>query len=177
MNNTNDKHSNVSRRLALLTLVSAFAVPAISTATTPTDEATTPTIEVTSPVAATDTACGQSTVALEVNVSTGEVYLVDSSGVTLTDNEINVYMDSTSEVLIDIEYSSSEWDVDITPDNEPTESYLTSGGSLRYFITSDYAAYEFVSTEHVSTMMNMTPVVPTIIIKPKDPKPDCPPST
>jgi hypothetical protein len=169
MKNTNNKHRNL--RLVLLGLVGIFAVPSVSTATTPVSE-------VPAPIAATDdddSDCEPTVVAFEVDTSTGDVYLVNANGgLTLTDNEIDVYFGDLTNVLIDIEYSSGDWAVDITPDGGSTVTRNTRGGSLRYWISDQPEAYVFSSVFNspMSTMMNMTPVVPDIIIKPKK---DCPP--
>jgi hypothetical protein len=153
-------------RLTLLTLISAFAMPSVGTAKPPTPEET-------QPIAADDDdpPCESAVVALEVDVATGDVYIVNATGgLTLTDNDIDVYFGKLDTVLVDIEFSSGEWEVDITPNGDPTEINYTRGGALRYWIDSDHTSYLFSST--YLSAMNMTPVVPDIIIRPKK---DCPP--
>lgn len=174
-NHTPPKHlpTKLPHRIALFgAIVGLLTLPSISGATTPLS------LDEPQPIVADDDPpCEQAVIALEVDVSTGEVFLVDATGgLTLTDNDINVYFGTLTSVLIDIEYTSGEWDVDITPSGEATETHTTRGGSLRYWIYDDYDSYTFSSTESVemSTMMNMTPVVPDIIIRPKK---ECPPST
>jgi hypothetical protein len=155
-------------RLTLLALISAFAMPSVGTAKPP---------EETQPIAATgdddDPPCESAVVALEVDVATGDVYIVNATGgLTLTDNDISVYYGSLpSIILVDIEYSSGEWELEVTPNGDPSETYYTRGGSVRYWMNTDHTSYVFSST--YLSAMNMTPVVPDIIIRPK---PDCPPS-
>lgn len=166
MKTTTTKYRNI-RFLALLGL---FAVPSIGAAT-PSEE--------TSPVAAADddTDCEQSVVALDIDVTTGDVYLIDrAGGLTLTDNDITAYFGSLTTVLVDLQFSSGDWDVTISPTNGPVQTRRTRGGALRYWINADPSAYTFSATSvsGASTMMNMTPVVPDIIIRPKK---TCPPST
>lgn len=168
---SNSKHRHLHRHLALLGLVGALAVPAVSTAKTPVPD-------VSAPVAAgtDDSDCAPTVVALEIDVSTGQVYIVNAGGrLTLTDNDITVYFGSLSSVIIDIEYSSGEFEVEVSPAGGSTVVRTTRGGALRYKISDQPTEYMFSSTAlaGLSTMMNMTPVVPDIIIRPKK---DCPPS-
>jgi hypothetical protein len=160
----NTKHRTTRRRLTILGLLGALAVPAIGTAT-PTPSEMEP-----APIAATDPDCEQSTVNLELDVTTGKVYLVDPStgNLTLIDNDINVYFGSLGHVLIVLHYSSSNWNVTVTPDEDPPVTYGTTNGWLRYSITSDFEMYTFSSSEQssMSSMANMTPVVPDVIIRP-----------
>ncbi|PRQ04336.1 hypothetical protein ENSA5_08450 [Enhygromyxa salina] len=175
MNITIKNTHNLPRRLALLGLFAALAVPAVSTAAPLTSDQPTP-------IAAgdddDDPPCETAVIALEIDVTTGDVYIVDpTGGLTLTDNSLNIYFGTLSQVLIDIEYTSGNWEIDVTPDDETTETYQTRGGTLRYYITDDYDEYVLSSTEltgAASTMMNMTPFIPDIILQPDK---DCPPST
>ncbi len=118
---------------------------------------------------ATDTECGESTVQIEVDVVNGSVYYVDPDvgNVLLDDDTLYVNFGSQGHVVLNIHYTSSEWDVDITPDEDPTVTYGTSNGWLRYSISSSYDEYVFESTEDtsMSSMMTMVPVVPTIRIR------------
>lgn len=171
MNKTNI-NPTFSRNLAVLGLLGTIAVPTTSIATTPSDPA---------PIAAdADPDCEQSTVQLEVDVATGDVYLVDFStgNLELTDNDINIYFGSLGDVLIKIHYSSSDWLVGITPEGDPPVTYQTTNGWVRYSISPDFESYTFSSTEvssmSASTMMNMTPVLPDIVLRPKK---TCPPPT
>jgi hypothetical protein len=172
MKTTYHKHRSLCRHSVLFALVGIFAVPSVSTATTSVSDVPTP-------IAADDDDgdCEQATIALEIDVATGNVYIVDGTGgLTLTDNDINVYFGSRTSVLIDLQYSSSEWEVEITPDVGPTQVRQTRGGALRYWINDQPTQYVFSSTDlsGMSTMMDMTPVVPDIIIRPKK---NCPPPT
>ncbi len=167
----NNKHRNLILRLLLVAPVGAFALPTVGSAA-PLASAAPLEIDEPQPIALDDDdpPCEQTVIALEVDVSTGEVFLVDATGgLTLTDNEINIYFGALTTVLIDIEYSASEWDVDVTPDGQPTESYLTRGGSLRYWIDDSVSEYVFSSTEWTGAS-TMTPVIPDIILTPID---DC----
>ncbi len=155
--------------LGLLGLVGIFALPSVGSATAPE-------FEVQDPIEATDD-CKQSVIALDLDVTTGDVYLVDSSGgLTLTDNDIPAYFGSSTTMLVDLQFSSGDWDVVISPVNGPVQTRRTRGGALRYWINDQPSAYTFSSVQvsGASTMMNMTPVIPDIVIKPKK---DCPPPT
>ncbi|MCA9709083.1 MAG: hypothetical protein KDK70_24780 [Myxococcales bacterium] len=163
---TNKAHHTHSRRLAVLGVLAVLTVPTLAVAA--------------DPIAAdADPTCEQSTVNLEIDVATGNVYLVDptTGNLALTDNDITVSFGSLGHVLIMLHYSSSEWDVSVTPDDDPAVTYGTTNGWLRYSISDDVDQYLFESSEastSMSTMMNMTPVVPDIIIRPVKP---CPPPT
>ncbi|NJK31655.1 MAG: hypothetical protein HC927_04135 [Deltaproteobacteria bacterium] len=163
-------HRRSYLRLALLGLA-VFALPAISSATPILDEAN-------SIAAENECPPPKSTIVLELDVTTGDVYMVDETGgLTLVTGDIEVYVGTLSSVLVDLEYSSGNWEVDVTPDGQPTQTNQTRGGALRYWLDTDYSEYLFSSTEltGMSTMMNMmTPVVPDIVIKPGK---NCPPST
>ena len=166
----NKTQRNLPGHLALLGLVGALVVPSVSTAATLVPD-------VTAPVAAADddSDCAPTVVALQIDVSTGEVYIVNAvGGLTLSDNQITVHFGSQTSVLIDIEYSSGDFEVEISPAGGSTVVRSTRGGALRYKISDQISEYVFSSTAlaGMSTMMNMTPVVPDIIIMPDK---DCPP--
>ncbi len=169
MKTTNETHRSLCRKLAFLGLVGSFAVPSISTATAPLSDSATPIA-----AADDDSDCEQAIIALEVDVTTGTVYIIDATGsITLTDNDITVYFGSLDQVLIDIQYSTSEWDVEISPSSQPVETLQTRGGALRYWINAENEEYVISSDViGVTAMMNMTPIIPDIILKPKK---DCPP--
>lgn len=173
MKNSNIAHSNVTRRFAVLGLLGTLIIPATGSASAPEAIGIEP-----APIAAADDPdCEQSTVKLEIDVATGLVYLVDpvTGNMTLTDNDINVYFGELGDVLVMLHYTSSNWAVSITPDDDPTVTYSTTNGWLRYSIAPEFDQYTFSSTwlSSMSAMMNMTPVVPDIVIRPKK---DCPPS-
>jgi hypothetical protein len=167
------EHHHTSLRIAAFALLGAVVTPATGTAMPTSGD-----VEPAPFAAADDPDCEQAQVNLEIDVATGNVYLVNpnTGNLTLTDNDINVYFGSLGHVVVVIHYSSSNWDVSITPDDDPTRTYRTTNGWLRYSITDDFAKYTFASSEQssMSTMANMTPVVPDIVIRPK---PTCPPST
>lgn len=162
---------NASRRIFIFGLLAAFAVPMTGSASTPVP------VELAPFAAADDPDCQKSTVNLELDVTTGNVYLVnpDTGNLTLTDNDINVYFGTLGHVVVVLHYTSGEWMTTITPDGDPTVTYRTTNGWLRYSITDDYDQYVFHSSPRstASTMSSMTPVVPDIVIRPKK---DCPPS-
>jgi hypothetical protein len=164
MTNNNNVHRNLTRRLATFGLLGTLIVPATGTASTPLTPEPAPV------AAADDPDCEQSTVKLEIDVATGNVYLVDpnTGNLTLTDNDINVYFGSLGHVLIVLKYTSSNWAVSITPDGDPTVTYRTTGGLLRYSVVDDFDQYVFSSTwlSSMSTMSTMTPIVPDVIIRP-----------
>jgi hypothetical protein len=172
MKTQHNMHRNLPGHLALLGLVGALVVPSVSAAASLVPG-------VPAPVAASDddNDCAPAVVALQIDVSTGEVYIVnDVGGLTLTDNQITVHFGSQTSVIVDIEYSSGDFEVEISPAGGSTVVRSTRGGALRYKISDKISEYVFSSTElaGMSAMMNMTPVVPDIIILPKK---DCPPST
>jgi hypothetical protein len=116
-------------------------------------------------------------VTVQIDTLTGDVYVVEGGTLTLTDNEIPVYFGEQSRVLLILQYTVGEWEVEISSEGSPTETFETSGGSLRYFIEPDHNDYVIASDEAqsgASTMMNMAPIPPgDIIIMPQ---PTCPPS-
>lgn len=176
MQKNNHRHAK-SHRLAIFGLLATLALPATSTAGTP--EVFDPEMLPPAPVAAADDPdCNQSTVSLEIDVATGNVYLVNptTGNLTLTDNDINVYFGSLGHVVIQLHYTSSNWAVSVAADNGIPTTYRTTNGWLRYSITDEVQLYRFRSTwlSSMSAMSSMTPVVPDILIRPK---PTCPPST
>lgn len=173
----NNRSHTTSRRLAVFGLLATLALPATGTAGT--SDAFAPETLPPAPIAAdADPDCEQSTVTLEIDVATGNVYLVNptTGNLTLTDNDINVYFGSLGHVLIMLHYTSSNWAVSVNADNGAPTTYRTTNGWLRYSITDEVALYRFTSTwmSSMSAMSTMTPVVPDIVIRPK---PTCPPST
>lgn len=159
----------VSRSIVAAGLLVAVAVPSVGTATEPGAQGAPAT-------PATATSCAQSTVNLEIDVATGDIYYVDptTGTLTLTDDELDVYFGSLGHVLLVIHYTSGEWNVSVTPDADPTVTYQTNNGWLRYSIDDDFEHYVFASSEASSTAaMNMTPVVADLDIKIKK---HCPPS-
>ncbi|MEM9457913.1 MAG: hypothetical protein AAGF11_27290 [Myxococcota bacterium] len=165
-------HHLHARRLPALGLVATMLTPSLSMAAAP--EQGEP-----RPIAAdADPDCGQATVEIEIDVATGLVYLIDPSTrtMTLTDGDINIYFDSLGHVLVLLHYTSSDWNVSITPDDDPSVTYQPTNGLLRYSIDDDFDQYVFSSSEITTTsaMMNMVPVVPDVILRPL---PNCPPPT
>ena len=176
MKHINKNHRGVSRRLALIGLFAALTLPSVSSATNP----VTPTTDEVTPItAATDAPCEQNVVGLKIDTSTGVVYLVDSAGdIPLDEDELNVYFGALTAVVLDLEFTTGEWEVEISPTGSSTEVYYTRGGALRYIITDTPDEYVLSFTEQstgASTrMMNMAPVIPIIIVKPDK---NCPPPT
>src|SRR5690606_15415438 len=91
--------------------------------------------------------CESSTVRLEVDVSTGLIYLVDpaTGNLTLTDNDLTVSFGDLGHVVVMLHYTSSDWNVVVTPDADPPRTYATTNGWLRYSITDDVEEYVFSS--------------------------------
>lgn len=170
---SNQRHLQFSRRLALLGLLGALAIPVTSTATTPT-LAGEP-----APIAAADDDCEKTKISLEIDVATGYVYVLDDSGNgTLLQGDLDAYFEDLTGVIIDVQYTSGEWYVIVTPDGQSPTTIQTVNGRVRYMIHDSYSSYVFssvqASTASASTTMNMTPVVPDIVIVPKK---KCPPPT
>lgn len=175
MNKHKHKHKHTRlhavRRVAAFGLLGVLTVPVTGTAS-PLDEIT--------PAPMSDNPpCESSTVRLEVDVSTGLIYLVDpaTGNLTLTDNDLTVSFGDLGHVVVMLHYTSSDWNVVVTPDADPPRTYATTNGWLRYSITDDVEEYVFSSTEvasgaSASAMATMTPVVPDIVIRPKK---ICPP--
>lgn len=162
------KFKTIGRRAALLTLAGLFAAPSLSAAqTNSTDEQYLFTANDDD-----DPPCGQAVVALEIDTTTGDVYIVDGAtgGLTLTDNDITVSFGTMTSVTLDIEYTSGDWEVDITPSGGTTQTYFTRGGSLRYKLTTIPGSYTIESNP---LDPQATPVVPIVI----QPQPECPPET
>jgi hypothetical protein len=166
-------HSRTMKRpIPILGLLGILAVPT-------TGRASVPEVLETNPIAvaaADDPDCEESTVKLEVDVATGLVYLVDpdTSNLILTDNDINVYFGELGDVLVIIHYTSSNWAVTVTPDEDPPVTYNTTNGWVRYSIAPEFDEYVFHSSEvtSMSAMSAMVPVLPDIIIRPRK---MCPP--
>lgn len=159
-----------SRCLAIFGLLTIGAVPAVATALeTATNQ--------TAPIAALDAHCEQATVEVEVDVATGNFYYINpvTRNLTLIQDDLNVYFGSLGHVVLVIHYTSGEWEVEVTPDSDPSVTYQTNNGSLRYSLDDDFAEYIFSSTalSSASVMATMTPVVPDFPIKIKR---ECPPS-
>jgi hypothetical protein len=176
MNTTLKNHRNSFICCALLGLAGVFAVPSVGSATTPVSNEAAPT-------AATDDDddddCPppKSTIVLEIDASTGQAYIVgDTGGLTLlANNELEVYVGALDPVLVDIQYSSGEWAVEVSASGGSTQTYPTRGGALRYWMDTDSEEYLFSATPLAAmTMMNMTPVEPDIVIRPTK---NCPPPT
>jgi hypothetical protein len=171
--NSTSNTSSVQRRfLATFGLLGAIVAPATGGAV--------PTLDTSEPspfAAADDPDCEQSQVHLEIDVTTGNVYLVNpnTGNLTLTDNDINVYFGSLGHVVILLHYNTGNWNVTVTPDSDPPVTYRTTNGWFRFTITDNFQQYTVSSSEQssASTMASMTPVVPDIVIRPK---PTCPPS-
>lgn len=166
----NPHHRNISRRLAACGVLLALAAPTTVTAT--------PDVNELAPTAAAADPCEKSTVQIEVDVATGNLYLVDpaTGNMTLTDNDITVGFGSLGHVVVAIHYSSSNWAVTVAPDGGSPVTYRTTNGWMRYSISDQVDHYVFSSTElsTFSAAANMTPVVPDIIIRTDT---DCPPPT
>jgi hypothetical protein len=131
MKTQHNMHRNLPGHLALLGLVGALVVPSVSAAASLVPG-------VPAPVAASDddNDCAPAVVALQIDVSTGEVYIVnDVGGLTLTDNQITVHFGSQTSVIVDIEYSSGDFEVEISPAGGSTVVRSTRGGALRYKIS------------------------------------------
>lgn len=157
----NVNRSRVFMGAALVGMVSAFCLPATSSAN--------PYVE-TSPVEAGD--CKpKSAIALEIDAMTGDVYMVDDSGGLMpTDDVIEVYVGTNGRLLVDLQYSTGEWDVEVSASGGGTQTYKTRGGALRYWMNTGPDEY-LLSSTLLSAMF--TPVVPDIVIRPKK---ECPPS-
>ncbi len=165
---TPTKNKNSKLRLLTLGLLGAFLMPASATATLPAE----------ADLQCAMDECAESIVTIQVDTLTGDVYLVDNDtgALTLTDNEIPVYFGSQSRVLLNLQYTVGEWEVEISPQGGTSETFETVGGSLRYFIEADNGEYLFSSEEAqqgASTMASMAPVPPGDIIL--MPEPTCPP--
>ena len=174
MKHSNNNHRHFPRYFAVAGLLAALSMPTLSSAAEPALPH-----EVT-PIAAEDDdpPCEESIVALTLDVENGLVYLVNSDGsLTLTDNDLNIYFGSLTSVVMDLEFTSGEWEVEVSPSGGTTELYYTRGGSTRFAIDDTPVEYVLSFTElggSTSTMMNMAPILPDVIIQPDK---DCPPPT
>jgi hypothetical protein len=158
--------------LALLGFFSAFALPSVGNATAPGSTGATP---ATSAPDDDDCPPPKSTVVLEFDVTTGVTYVVadDGSLTPLLNHELDVYVGPYTKLLVDLQFSSGEWMVDVSASGGTTETVMTKGGALRYWMYTSYEEYVFSASQlSASAMMNMTPVEPDIVILPKK---DCPP--
>lgn len=166
--NHDPHHRIIPRRLVACGVFLALAAPTTVTAMPPSTE--------TEPSAAMADPCAQSTVQIEVDVATGDLYLVDpnTGNWTPTDNDITVGFGSLGHVVIVIHYSTGNWTVSVTPNGAPTVTYGTTNSWMRYSISSSYDYYVFSSNQSssASATASMVPVIPDIIIRTDN---DCPP--
>ncbi|MFV8753553.1 hypothetical protein ACNOYE_23620 [Nannocystaceae bacterium ST9] len=158
------------RHLTLIGVVGLIAGPSIGAAANQSDPL--------APIAAADPDCDEkSSISLEIDVATGKIYLDEGNqGLTLIDDDLDVYFGSLTNVDVILQFSTGEWIVALEPENGAVQSRQTVGGVVRHRIglgTSKYVLSSAASSQQ-STMLNMTPVVPDIVLRPK---PDCPPST
>lgn len=162
-------YRNASIHIALCGLLGLVTAPATGSATAPVTQEPSPMVA--------DPDCDEAQIHLELDVTTGNVYKVDpeTGNLTLIDNDIDAYFGSLGHVVVVLHYSSSNWNVTITPEGKSPVTYRTTSGWLRYSISDEITKYTFASTpvSLMSSMSSMTPVVPDVIIRPK---PDCPPS-
>lgn len=147
-----------------------LALPVPSSATSPGPLA---------PTRVTADPCEESTVQLDIDVATGDVYYIDpDTGVPqlLSNNQLDVHFGDLGHVLVLLHYTNYEWNVSVTPDSDPTVTYGTDDGWLRFAIDDDYDQYLVTSSQDfsASAMASMTPVVPDIVITVDT---DCPPET
>lgn len=145
---------------ALLGLLGAYPWPAVSHAEPrPSGDVI--------PLAAEDDECPapKSMISLQVDVATGDVYLVNTTGgpPTLVSDEIEVYVGSLGSLLVLLHYTSNEWEVDITPSGGTSQTYQTNGGWLSYSMNNSIDEYEFVPS--LLSSMNSIPSAPTILIR------------
>ncbi len=163
MNDDNPRH-HILITTAACGLFVALGMPAPSAATVPGAVERAP-----SPMAAQ--VCGESTVYIEIDTATDTIYYLDPSSENLVELEgdLEVAFGSLGHVVLDIEYSSSEWNVIVEPDDDPPVTYTTTNGGLRYSMSTDIEEYEFTSSEvsSVSTMTTMVPTIPNFKIRPR----------
>ena len=122
------KHSNkhthsLTRSLGLLGLLGALALPSVSAAAPPT-------VEQAPHLAATDAPCEQAVIALQLDVVSGLVYLVEGTVLTLIDDdELNIYFGQMMTVVVDLEFTAAST---ITRRGCPrARSFTRSSGSAR----------------------------------------------
>lgn len=165
MNSKHENNRHAFLPLALLGLIGGLALPSIGNATPIViDEPT--------PIAVDKDDCEEkSVVSLTLDVSTGDLYMLDDTGTPtlVTNNEIDVYVGTLSMLVVDLAYTSDEWIVDVVPLGGTAMSYYTSDGELSYWADTSVDEYEFISNEisGMSTMMNMHPILPDIVIRPR----------
>ncbi|PRQ05425.1 hypothetical protein ENSA5_02450 [Enhygromyxa salina] len=155
----------VSRHLTLFALLVGLGLPSVGAASTPAP----------APIPAGDgDPCGQAIVALELDVAAGLVYRVTPTGrELLVDNELDLYFGSLDRVVIDLELTVGEWEVEVSPQGAPTEVRYTRGGALRHVIETGPDEYllSFTELSASASAMTMGPLLPDVII---NPIPDCP---
>jgi hypothetical protein len=164
MTTTNKNHRRTLFRFALLGVIGALVLPSVGNASTASNE--------TSPTAVGECPPPKNTIVLEIDVATGDAYVVDETGglTQIVDNELDVYVGTLSSVLVDLQYSSGDYAVEISASGGSTTTRNTRGGALRYWMNTAYSEYVFDAT---SLAVMMTPVEPVIVIRPSK---DCPPT-
>ncbi|KIG17273.1 Endo-1,4-beta-xylanase A precursor [Enhygromyxa salina] len=161
--------SELSRPAAVIGLLAALGLPSVVVAAAPK-------IQDVAPIsAATDAPCEASVIEMRIDTSTGDAYLVTANGDILIDaDELNVYFGEATSVALDIEFTSAQWEVEVSPTGASTQYYYTSGGTARFNITAapdEYVLSFNEVTSGSSARMNMAPVVPVIVVTPEQ---DCP---
>ncbi|MEZ4448450.1 MAG: hypothetical protein R3B09_03145 [Nannocystaceae bacterium] len=145
---------------ALLGLLAALTAPAVSHAA-PSARGEVP------PIAAEDDECPapKSMISLQIDVATGDVYLLSQTGgtPTLVGDEIDVYVGSLSSLLVLLHYTSNDWEIDVTPSGGTSQTYQTNGGWFSYSMSNTLDEYEFAPT--LLESMTAVPSAPTILIR------------
>lgn len=158
MMNNEPMRTSITRGLAVLGLLCTIAASPTGTAA------------MTEPEAESSTSmddCAESSISIQVDTLTGDAYVVDPNGSVLIDDDLTVYFGGQSRVLLDLEFTSDEWEVSITADGSVIHTMETTGGRLRYFLRDSYTEYVISATEAqsgASSMMNLAPVPPADII-------------
>ncbi|PRQ04883.1 hypothetical protein ENSA7_50560 [Enhygromyxa salina] len=169
MLHTSWNHHTLPQFIVLTGIIATLGQPAVS------DASPSETHEITSTPAATDAPREQAVLGLKIDTWTGDAYLITATGdVLIDDGELNVCFGTLSAIVLDLEFTSTEWEVEVSPTGESTQSYYTSGGALRLSIVEDPDEYVLAFTEvtsYSSTMMTVVPNIPVVVVKPDR---DCP---
>ena len=122
--------------------------------------------------------CAESAVVIQIDTLDGGIYMLDpqTGDMNRVENEIPVYFGGRSQLVVELEYTAGDWEVEVSSQGGTEETVGTTNGTRRYVLELDNGDYVFTTNEDqrdASTMMNMAPVPPgEIIIMPE---PTCPP--
>jgi hypothetical protein len=128
---------------------------------------------------AADDDCVKATVQIEIDAVSGHVRVFDGRAWADADGDIEIPTGALSHVTLEVRYTEGEWIAAFSADGGQAVRVQTSGGVVRHALRADVGRIELSSrwagpSPQATAMVQMTPVVPDVIVRPKK---SCPPST